>query len=170
MFLSRPGYLPVRHILYYWSVIVRLLVGSDTYHSMLYVIDVRCGGEWRYGHGICFNVHKGILVVLHGLDVPRWTCYGGATDNQFPFLYSESESGVSSLNFHLDRERTRFSSTAKPAAPPGQAGSAPPSNPSKTRRPAIYADYYGAKDATFSADWCACFSVYRELKKCIFDA
>jgi hypothetical protein len=29
---------------------------------------------------------------------------GGATDNHFPFSYSES--GVSSLNFHLDRERT----------------------------------------------------------------
>ena len=87
---------------------------------------------------------------------------GGATDNHFPFSYSES--GVSSLNFHLDRERTWFSSTAKPAAPPGQAGSAPPPSPSKTYRPAVYADYYGAKDATFSADWCACFSVYRELK------
>ena len=87
---------------------------------------------------------------------------GGATENHFPFSYSES--GVSSLNFHLDRERAWFSSTTKPAAPPGQMGSFLPPNPSKAHRPAVYANYYGAQDATFSADWCASFSDYRDLK------
>jgi hypothetical protein len=44
------------------------------------------GGEWRYGHGICFNVYKGILEVLHGLGVPRWTCYGGRYRQSLSFL------------------------------------------------------------------------------------
>ena len=93
---------------------------------------------------------------------------GGATNNHFPF--SNSESGVSSLNFHLDRERPLFSSTAKPAAAPDQRAPSPPPKPFKAHRTAVYANYYGVQDAAFAADWCACFSVYRELEKSILDA
>ena len=55
-------------------------------------------------------------------------------------------------------------STAKPAAPPDQRDQAPSLITSKPHRPAVYANYYGAQDAAFSANWCACLSVYRELK------
>ena len=93
---------------------------------------------------------------------------GGATGNYFSYSYSES--GVLSLNFHLDRERPCFASTANLAAPPVQRGTAPTPNPSEAHSPAVYANYYGAQDAGFGADWCSCFSVCRELKKCITDA
>ena len=43
-------------------------------------------GEWRYGHEICFNVYRGTLVVLHGLGVPRWTCYGWRCRQSRSFL------------------------------------------------------------------------------------
>ena len=105
-------------------------------------------------------------------DMARWyfvsVFKGGATGNHFPFSYSES--GVLSLNFQLDRERPCFCSNTKPAAQPGQRGPTPAPNPSKAHRPAVYANYYGAQDAGFSADWCACISVCRELKKGILGA
>jgi hypothetical protein len=67
---------------------------------------------------------------------------GGATDSLFSFSYSES--GVLSLNVHLDRRWPCFSSTAKLAAPPGQRGPTPVPNPSEAHSPAVYANYYGA--------------------------
>ena len=80
------------------------------------------------------------------------------------------ESGVLSLNFQLDRERPCFCSNTKPTAQPSQRAPTPPPNASKSHRPAIYANFYGAQDAGFSADWCACISVCRELRKCILGA
>jgi hypothetical protein len=35
------------------------------------------GEEWRYRHGVSFNVCRGMLLVLYSLGVPRRTCYGG---------------------------------------------------------------------------------------------
>ena len=43
-------------------------------------------------------------------------------------------------------------------------GPGPPPNPIKAHKPAANTNCYGAQDAGFVADWCACFSVYRELK------
>ena len=93
---------------------------------------------------------------------------GGATGNHFHTSYSES--GVLSSNFQLDRERQFFCSNTKPAAPLDQRGRNPAPNASKAHRVPIYAIYHGAQDAGFSADWCACISVCRELQKCILDA
>ena len=97
-----------------------------------------------------------------------WAFKGIATVNHFPFSYSES--GVLSLNFQLDRERPYFCSNTEPAAPPDRRGLKLAPNASKAHRAAVYANYYGAQDAGFSADWWACFSVCREFKKCILDA
>ena len=83
---------------------------------------------------------------------------GGATDHRFSLSYSESS--VLSLNFHLDRERPCFPSTANLAAPSGQTGPTPAPNSSEAHSPAVYANCYGAQDAGFfGADWCSCFSV-----------
>ena len=105
-------------------------------------------------------------------DMARWyfvsVFEGGATGNHLPFSYSES--GVLSLNFHLDRERPYFSSTTNLAKAAGKRGPTPPPNPSEAHSPTVYADYYGAQDAGFGADWSSCFSVCIDLKKCITDA
>ena len=93
---------------------------------------------------------------------------GGGT--RYHFSSSYSESGVLSLNFHLDRERPCFSPTANLTALPGKRAPTPPPNSSKAHRVHVYAIYYGAQDAGFSADWCACISVCRELQKCILEA
>ena len=82
---------------------------------------------------------------------------GGTTDYRFSFSYSES--GVFSLNFHLDRERSCFFPTANLAAPPGQRGPTLVQNSSEAHSPAVYDNCYGAQDADFGADWCSCFSV-----------
>ena len=94
--------------------------------------------------------------------------WGGAAGSHFPLSYSES--GVLSLNFQLDGERPCFCLNTKPAAQPFQRGPTPPPNTSEARRPAVYANYYGAQDAGFFADWCVCISDCRELKKCILGA
>ena len=75
---------------------------------------------------------------------------GGTTGNHFHA--SHSESGVLSSNFQLDRERQCFCSNTKPAAQPDQRGRTPAPNASKAHRVPVYAIYYGAQDAGFSAD------------------
>jgi hypothetical protein len=58
---------------------------SLMFDAMISVTIFR-GWEWRYGHGVCFNVYTAILVVFYGLGVPRWTCYGGRYRQPLSFL------------------------------------------------------------------------------------